>query len=119
MLFFRASSLFCVVANGLYKHFGIGTIAFGLAFTVLELLVIVLQAYGFTILTAVYLQLALADEYAGNYAFCRTTWSTYTIAGGYFRTFFGHTYEDAARLARGDKFGAPVSHDWRFQIDPE
>jgi F-type H+-transporting ATPase subunit a len=43
--------------------FGVGTLAFGLAFTLLELLVIVLQAYVFTILTAVYLQLALADEH--------------------------------------------------------
>jgi F-type H+-transporting ATPase subunit a len=63
VLFFLATSFFFFEANGLYKLFGIGTIAFGLAFTVLELLVIVLQAYVFTILTAVYLQLALADEH--------------------------------------------------------
>ena len=63
VLFFLATSFFFVEANGLFKLFGIGTIAFGLAFTVLELLVIVLQAYVFTILTAVYLQLALADEH--------------------------------------------------------
>ena len=64
-------------------------------------------------------QLALADEYAGNYAFTRAGWSTHTIAGGYFRTFFGHTYEDAARLAKEDKFIVPAIHNWRFQIDPE
>jgi F-type H+-transporting ATPase subunit a len=63
VLFFLATSFFFFEANGLFKLFGIGTIAFGLAFTVLELLVIVLQAYVFTILTAVYLQLALADEH--------------------------------------------------------
>ncbi|MCU1421961.1 MAG: atpB [Microbacteriaceae bacterium] len=63
VLFFTATSFFFLEANGLFKLFGIGTIGFGLAFTVLELLVIVLQAYVFTILTAVYLQLALADEH--------------------------------------------------------
>jgi F-type H+-transporting ATPase subunit a len=63
VLFFLATSFFFVQAPGLAKLFGVGTLAFGLAFTLLELLVIVLQAYVFTILTAVYLQLALADEH--------------------------------------------------------
>lgn len=42
---------------------GVGTFAFGIAFTVLELFVGALQAYVFTILTAIYIQLALADEH--------------------------------------------------------
>lgn len=42
---------------------GIGTFAFGIAFTVLELFVAGLQAYVFTILTAIYIQMALADEH--------------------------------------------------------
>jgi F-type H+-transporting ATPase subunit a len=63
VLFFLATSFFFFEAPGLYKLFGIGTLAFAFAFTLLELLVIVLQAYVFTILTAVYLQLALADEH--------------------------------------------------------
>jgi F-type H+-transporting ATPase subunit a len=43
--------------------FGIGTIAFSIVFTFFELLISVLQAYVFTLLTAVYLQLALAEEH--------------------------------------------------------
>jgi F-type H+-transporting ATPase subunit a len=42
---------------------GLGTFAFGAAFTVFEILVAVLQAYVFTFLAAVYIQLALADEH--------------------------------------------------------
>jgi len=42
---------------------GIGSFAFGIAFTVLELFVGALQAYVFTILTAIYIQLAIADEH--------------------------------------------------------
>lgn len=42
---------------------GIGTFAFGLAFLVLEIFVGGLQAYVFTILTAIYIQMALADEH--------------------------------------------------------
>lgn len=42
---------------------GIGTFAFAVAFTLLELFVAALQAYVFTILTAIYIQLALADEH--------------------------------------------------------
>jgi F-type H+-transporting ATPase subunit a len=40
---------------------GIGTFAFGLAFTLLELFVAALQAYVITILAAIYIQMALAD----------------------------------------------------------
>ena len=42
---------------------GVGTFAFGIAFTVLELFVAVLQAYVFTILAAIYIQMALADSH--------------------------------------------------------
>jgi F-type H+-transporting ATPase subunit a len=63
VLFFLATQFFFFEAPGIFKLFGIGTLAFGLAFTVFELLVATLQAYVFTILTAVYLQLALADEH--------------------------------------------------------
>jgi len=53
---------FTVLANGqLIGLLGIGTFAFGIAFTVLELFVAVLQAYVFTILTAIYIQMSLAD----------------------------------------------------------
>lgn len=63
VLFFLATSFFFVEAPGLFKLFGVGTLAFGFVFTLFELLVAVLQAYVFTILTAVYLQLALAEEH--------------------------------------------------------
>jgi F-type H+-transporting ATPase subunit a len=42
---------------------GIGSFAFGIAFTVLEIFVAALQAYVFTILTAIYIQMALAEEH--------------------------------------------------------
>ena len=42
---------------------GIGTLAFGFIFTLFEILVAVLQAYVFTFLAAVYIQLSLADEH--------------------------------------------------------
>jgi F-type H+-transporting ATPase subunit a len=42
---------------------GIGTFAFGLAFTLLELFVAALQAYVITILAAIYIQMALADAH--------------------------------------------------------
>jgi F-type H+-transporting ATPase subunit a len=40
---------------------GVGTFAFGIAFTLLELFVAALQAYVITILAAIYIQMALAD----------------------------------------------------------
>lgn len=42
---------------------GIGTFAFGIAFTLLELFVAALQAYVFAVLTAIYIQFSLADEH--------------------------------------------------------
>ncbi|MCW2288347.1 F0F1 ATP synthase subunit A [Leucobacter luti] len=63
VLFFAATQFFIFDSDGIFKLFGIGTFAFGFAFTLFEILVAVLQAYVFTLLTAVYIQLALAEEH--------------------------------------------------------
>lgn len=63
VLCFSATQFFFFQADGLFKLFGAGTLLFGFAFTVFEILVSVLQAYVFTLLTTVYIQLALADEH--------------------------------------------------------
>jgi len=63
VLFFSATHFFVLYSGSVMGFFGIGTIAFGIAFTFFEILVAVLQAYVFTLLTAVYLQLALAEEH--------------------------------------------------------
>lgn len=63
VLFFSATTFFFFTAPGFFKLFGIGTLAFGFVFTLFEILVAVLQAYIFTILTTVYIQLALAEEH--------------------------------------------------------
>lgn len=63
VLCFSATQFFLFIAGGLYGLFSIGTLAFGFIFTLFEILVAVLQAYVFTFLTAVYIQLALADEH--------------------------------------------------------
>ena len=42
---------------------GVGTFAFGIVFVVLEIFIGALQAFVFTILTAIYIQMALADEH--------------------------------------------------------
>lgn len=55
---------FTVLAQGnLLGLLGIGSFAFGIAFTVLELFVAALQAYVFAILSAIYIQLAVAEEH--------------------------------------------------------
>jgi len=55
---------FTVLADGNFMGLlGLGTLGFGIAFTVLEIFVAALQAYIFTILTAIYIQMALADEH--------------------------------------------------------
>lgn len=55
---------FNVLAHGNFLGLlGIGTFGFGIAFTVLELFIGVLQAYIFAILAAIYIQMALADEH--------------------------------------------------------
>ncbi len=63
VLFFSATHFFFFSAGGLYTLFGAGTLALGFAFTLFELLVAVLQAYVFALLTTVYIQLALAEEH--------------------------------------------------------
>lgn len=63
VLCFSATQFFFFNAEGFFKLFGAGTFVFGFAFTVFEILVSFLQAYVFTLLTTVYIQLALADEH--------------------------------------------------------
>jgi F-type H+-transporting ATPase subunit a len=63
VLFFSATQFFFFNAGGFYALFGVGTLAFGFVFTLFEILVAVLQAYVFALLTAVYIQLALAEEH--------------------------------------------------------
>jgi F-type H+-transporting ATPase subunit a len=63
VLFFLATHFFVFELGGGYIALGAGTFLFGFAFSAFEILVAVLQAYVFTLLTAVYLQLALADEH--------------------------------------------------------
>jgi F-type H+-transporting ATPase subunit a len=63
VLCFGATQFFFFYADGFFKLFGVGTFIFGFAFTLFEILVSFLQAYVFTLLTTVYIQLALADEH--------------------------------------------------------
>ena len=63
VLCFSATQFFLFNAEGAFKLFGAGTFVFGFAFTLFEILVAFLQAYVFTLLTTVYIQLALADEH--------------------------------------------------------
>ncbi len=63
VLCFSATQFFLFTAGGFYSLFGIGTLAFGFIFTLFELLVAVLQAFVFTFLATVYIQLALAEEH--------------------------------------------------------
>ena len=63
VLFFSATNFFLLEGEGFMKLFGVGTFAVGFAFTLFEILVSFLQAYIFTILTGVYIQLALAEEH--------------------------------------------------------
>lgn len=63
VLFFAATQFFIFSMGGFWTVLGAGTLAFGFAFTAFEILVAFLQAYVFTILTAVYIQLAVADEH--------------------------------------------------------
>jgi F-type H+-transporting ATPase subunit a len=63
VLFFAATQFFLLDLGGWWSALAAGSLAFGFAFTVFEILVAVLQAYVFTILTAVYIQLAVAEEH--------------------------------------------------------
>ncbi|KAA9130031.1 F0F1 ATP synthase subunit A [Microbacterium caowuchunii] len=62
VLFFAATHFFLLSFSWL-SPLAIGTFALGLAFTLFEIFVCVLQAYVFTVLTSVYIQLAVADEH--------------------------------------------------------
>ena len=63
VLFFAATQFFVFGLGGWWSALGVGTLAFGFAFTLFEILVAVLQAYVFALLTAVYIQLAVAEEH--------------------------------------------------------
>ncbi|MFV0319888.1 MAG: F0F1 ATP synthase subunit A [Microbacterium sp.] len=67
VLCFAATQFFFVTVlfnqANLMGLLGIGTLAFGAIFTLFEILVAVLQAYVFTFLATVYIQLSLADEH--------------------------------------------------------
>jgi F-type H+-transporting ATPase subunit a len=63
VLFFAATQFFLFTAGGWWSLLAAGSLAFGFAFTVFEILVAVLQAYVFALLTAVYIQLAVAEEH--------------------------------------------------------
>jgi len=55
---------FTVLANGNFLGLlGVGSFAFGIAFTLLDLFVAALQAYVITILGAIYIQMALAEDH--------------------------------------------------------
>ncbi len=63
VLCFSATQFFIFTAGGWWGLFSLGTFAFGFAFSVFEVLVALLQAYVFTLLTAVYIQLAVVEEH--------------------------------------------------------
>lgn len=62
VLFFSATQFFLLSLNW-FSPFAIGTFALSFAFTLFEIFIYVLQAYVFTILTAVYIQLSVAEEH--------------------------------------------------------
>ena len=63
VLCFSATNFFFFTAGGWAGLFGVGTLAFGFVFTFVEFAVYILQAYIFTLLTAVYVQQAVAEEH--------------------------------------------------------
>lgn len=63
VLFFSATSYFLFDSEGLMRLFGVASYAAGFIFTLFECLVILLQAYVFTLLTAVYIDGALSAEH--------------------------------------------------------
>jgi F-type H+-transporting ATPase subunit a len=65
VLCFSATHFFLLdsTVQGFMKAFGGGTLLFGFVFTLFEILVAFLQAYVFTLLTTVYIQLAMADDH--------------------------------------------------------
>ena len=63
VLFFSATQFFLIGLGGWWSALAAGSLAFGFAFTLFEILVAVLQAYVFALLTAVYIQFAVAEEH--------------------------------------------------------
>ena len=63
VLFFAATQFFLLDLGGVWSALAAGSLAFGFVFTLFEILVAVLQAYVFALLTAVYIQLAVAEEH--------------------------------------------------------
>lgn len=63
VLFFSATQFFLFTLGGWWSALAAGSLAFGFVFTLFEILVAVLQAYVFALLTAVYIQLAVAEEH--------------------------------------------------------
>nr|WP_228494658.1 F0F1 ATP synthase subunit A [Clavibacter sp. VKM Ac-2873] len=63
VLCFSATWFFLVESQGALRFLGAGTLVLGFGFTLFELLVTVLQAYIFALLTAVYIQMAVAEEH--------------------------------------------------------
>ena len=63
VLCFSATHFLFFTAGGWAGLFGVGTLLFGFVFTLVELLVAVLQAYVFTLLTSVYIQQAVVEEH--------------------------------------------------------
>jgi F-type H+-transporting ATPase subunit a len=64
VLFFSATWFFFFQQGpNLFTAFGLGTFVLGFVFTLFELFVAALQAYIFALLTAVYIQLSLAEEH--------------------------------------------------------
>ena len=62
VLFFSATSYLLFDASGFLKIFGLASYAMGFAFTLFEVLVAFLQAYIFTLLTAVYIDGAVSEH---------------------------------------------------------
>jgi F-type H+-transporting ATPase subunit a len=63
VLFFSATHFMVFGLDGFLKIFGLASFAAGFAFTLFEVLVAFLQAYIFTMLTAVYISGAVAEEH--------------------------------------------------------
>jgi F-type H+-transporting ATPase subunit a len=63
VLCFAATHFFFFEAGGALAGFGVLTLVGGFAFTLFEILVAVLQAYVFALLTAAYIQLSVAADH--------------------------------------------------------
>lgn len=61
VLCYSATWFFIFNMDGLWKLMGVGTFAFGMVFTLFELLMVALQTYIFTLLAASYIQMAIAE----------------------------------------------------------